>query len=144
MRSIVKEEQWQKGQDLWSHLASNSFTFCSLQLDITRPRRAKGPGTRARGRMSRQTLNPQAKPARLCGTLCPSFENKEEGLTLARQPSVPGWTPGLQGPFKATLQDCAQPLAVLRVFKPSRMELFLRGDVTGLKTILLNEACRIQ
>lgn len=129
----MKEEQWQKGQDLWSHLASNSFTFCSLQLDITGPRRAKGPGTGARGRMSRQTLNPPAKPARLCGTFSPSFENKGEGLTLARQPSVPGWTPSLQGPFKATLQDHAQSLALLRVFKPFRMQRFLCRDVTWFK-----------
>ncbi len=106
-----KKEEWQKGQDLWSHLASNSFTFCSLQLNIRGPGRAKGPGTGARGRMSRLTLNPPAKPTRLCGTLRPSSENKGEGLTLARQPPVPGWTPSLLGPFKAALQDHVQALA---------------------------------
>ncbi len=70
--------------------------------------------------MSRLTLNPPAKPARLCGTLGPSFENKGEGLTLARQPPVPGWTPSLLGPFKATLQDHVQGTAwaLLRGFKP--------------------------
>lgn len=71
---------------------------------------------RARGRMSRLTLNPTAKPARLCGTLRPSFENKGEGLTLARQPRVTGWTPSLLGPFKAALQDHVQALALLRRF----------------------------
>lgn len=85
-----KEEQ--KGQDLWSHLASNSFTFCSPQRNIRGP---KGTGTGARGRMSRPALNLPAKPARLCGTLRPSFDNKREGLTLARQPPVPGWTSSL-------------------------------------------------
>ncbi|KAI9533689.1 hypothetical protein NQZ68_019770 [Dissostichus eleginoides] len=44
----------------------------------------RGPG--ARGRMSRLTPDPPAKPARLCGTLRPSFENKGEGLTLAIRP----------------------------------------------------------
>lgn len=68
--------------------------------------------------MSRRTLNPPAKPARLCGTLRPSFDNKGEGLTLARQPLVPGWTPSLLGPFKAALQDRVQALALLRSFQP--------------------------
>ncbi|KAK5853736.1 hypothetical protein PBY51_014867 [Eleginops maclovinus] len=36
--------------------------------------------------MSRLTPDPPAKPARLCGTLRPSFENKGEGLTLAIRP----------------------------------------------------------
>lgn len=66
--------------------------------------------------MSRLTLNPPAKPVRLCGTLRPSFENKGEGLTLARQPSVPGWTPSLLRPFKGALQDHVQALALLRTF----------------------------
>lgn len=80
------------------------------------PGRAKGSGTGARGRMSRLTLNPAAKPARLCGTLRPSIENKGEGLTPARQPPVTGWTPSLLGPFKAALQDHVQALALLRSF----------------------------
>lgn len=118
-----KKEEWQKGQDLWSHLASNSFTFCSPKLNIRGPVRAKGglregQRTGARGRMSRLTPNPPAKPARLCGTLRPSFEDKGEGLTLARQPPVPGWTLSLLGPFKAALQDHVQALALLRSFKP--------------------------
>lgn len=65
--------------------------------------RAKGPGTRAWGRMSRLTLNPAAKPARLGGTLRPRSENKGRGLTLARQPPVPGWTPSLLRLFKGAL-----------------------------------------
>lgn len=117
MTSSYTKKEWQKGQDLWSHLASNSFTFCSLQFNIRGPWRAKGPGTGARGRMSRLTLNPPVKPASLCGTLRPSLENKAEGLTLARQPLVPGWIPSLL-PFKAALQDHVQALALLRTFKP--------------------------
>lgn len=74
--------------------------------------------------MSRLTLNPPAKPARLCGTLRPSFENKGEGLTLARQPPVPGWTPSLLEPFKDALQDHVHALALLRSFNPALMELF--------------------
>lgn len=105
LRGHVKGREYQKGQDLWSHLASNSVTFCSLLLNIRGPQRDKGQGTGARGRMSRLALSPPAKPARLCGTLSPSFDNKGEGSTLARQPPVPGRNPGLPGSFKAALQD---------------------------------------
>lgn len=99
-------------------LVSFSLQQLHLLLPTAQHQRAKGPGTGARGRMSRLTLNPPAKPARLCGTLRPSFENKGEGLTLARQPPVPGWTPSLLGPFKAALRDHVQALAPLRRFKP--------------------------
>lgn len=30
-----EEKGGRRGQDLWSHLASNSFTFCSLQLQTS-------------------------------------------------------------------------------------------------------------
>ena len=136
----------QKGQDLCSHLASNSFTFCSPQLNITGPGRAKGPGTEARGRMSRRTLNPPAKPARLCGTLRPSFDNKGEGLTLARQPPVPGWTPSLLRPFKAALQDCVQALALLRSFQPithGAVPLGMQRCVLTERTVLPAQNSRI-
>lgn len=68
--------------------------------------------------MSRLTLNPAAKPARLCGTLRPSSENKGRGLTLARQAPVPGWTPSLLRLFKGALSDQVQASALLRTSKP--------------------------
>lgn len=99
-RQQEKKNLWQQGQDLWSHLASKSFAFCSSQFNIREPGRAERAGMLARGRMSHLILKPPAKPAQLCGTLSPSFENKEEGLTLAGQCPYSGWTPRLLGLFR--------------------------------------------
>lgn len=83
----------------------------------------------ARGRMSCLTLNPPAKPATLCGTLHPDFENKGVGLTLARQPPVLGQTPSLLGPFKAALLYLGQALALRVSCQPLRT--WTCGDVTS-------------
>lgn len=98
-------------------MVSFSLQLLYLLLATAQHQRAKGAGTGARGRMSRLTRSPAAKPARLCGKLRPSSENKGEGLTLARRPPAPGRTPSLLGPFKAALQDHGQPLALRRPFK---------------------------
>lgn len=125
--NVKKKKEWQKGQDLWSHLASNSFTFCSPQLNIRGPKgQGQGPG----GRMSRLSLNTPAKPARLCGTLGPSFDNKGEGLTLARQPPVPGWASSLLKTFYGCLRGPCPGFSATENFSTHHTETCSGHNVT--------------
>lgn len=75
-----EKKEWQKGQDLRSHLVSNSFTFCFLQLNMD------GQDV---------TSNPEAtsQTSKALWDALSRFENKGEGQTLARWPPVSGWTP---------------------------------------------------
>lgn len=112
-----KKKEWQKGQDLWSHLASNSFTFCSLQLNIRGP---NDQGLERGGRMSRLTPNPPAKPARLCRTLRPSFENKGEGSDTGQ--AAPVFLAGLQvlqGPLRVLYRTMTRLWHRAELFKTS-------------------------
>lgn len=97
---IPEKKDRQKVQDLWSHLASNSFTFCSLQPDIRGAGWANDQGLEQRGRMSRLTPDPAAKPARPCRALRPSFGNKGEGPDTSQAATV----------FLARLQLLCVPL----------------------------------
>lgn len=87
MQMEKRESEWQKGQDLWSHLASNSFTFCSLQLDIRGAGRAEWPGAGAKGQDVTSDSGPHQPNQRdTAGRSVPALRTKERGRTLARQP----------------------------------------------------------
>lgn len=87
MQMQKRESEWQKGQDLWSHLASNSFTFCSLQLDIRGAGRAEWPGAGAKGQDVTSDSGPHQPNQRdTAGRSVPALRTKERGRTLARQP----------------------------------------------------------
>lgn len=87
MQMEKRESEWQKGQDLWSHLVSNSFTFCSLQLDIRGAGRAEWPGAGAKGQDVTSDSGPHQPNQRdTAGRSVPALRTKERGRTLARQP----------------------------------------------------------
>lgn len=96
-----KERESQKGQDLWSHLASNSFTFCSLQLNIREAGRAEWPGAGAKGQDVTSDSEPTSQTSvTLQGAPSPLWEQRRGAWHWPGSHRVPGWTPALVWAFK--------------------------------------------